>query len=499
MFKFNYISKNFLTTFLDKSNKLIINILNNLNFRNLRDKIKLLINDKRTIIIVFVIIFSTIGHLSTPAFYKNSWVKENLKNQLQNEFDLEFNFSDEIEYSMFPVPHFNLKNVKLFSNDKEFASIESFKIFLSFKKFFDKDKMNIQDIEIKNSKFIVYKQEVKDLINFFDKQINKNKLIVKQSKIFLKNKDDEIYLIININKIKSLFDDRVGLNKFNFDGEIFNNQVNIVLTNNFFNNDLLFEIILKEIRGKFINELNYSKRINKGKLSFYHSNKTYNTKYEFDKETLQFNSEKRIGNLVSYGGEINFFPFSSNININLKDLDLKNLVGDEAILTEILKSNIFSNENLNYNLNIRSSDVSNHRKLKDLNLRMNFNRNTLNFDNSSLILKDILSMRVINSEFIDKKNRKQTIFCEILFSVNDSDKLYKFFQTKKVYRKKIKNISVVFNYDLINKILNFERISFDNKSSDRVQEIIDDFNKTGDNLKNRIDLKNFFNSIVSEL
>ena len=77
---------------------------------------------------------------------------------------------------------------------------------------------------------------------------------------------------------------------------------------------------------------------------------------------------------MSYGGEINFFPFSSNININLKDLDLKNLVGDEAILTEILKSNIFSNENLNYNLNIRSNDVSNHRKLKDLNLRMNFNR-----------------------------------------------------------------------------------------------------------------------------
>ena len=77
-----------------------------------------------------------------------------------------------------------------------------------------------------------------------------------------------------------------------------------------------------------------------------------------------FFSEKKIENLDLYNGKINFFPFSSDINVNLKDIDLKNLIGNESILTEILRSNIFSNENLNYNFQISSKNISNHRKLK---------------------------------------------------------------------------------------------------------------------------------------
>ena len=499
MFKFNFISKNLLINYLDKSNKLIINILNNLNFRNIKDKAQLLIKDKRTIIIAFVIFFAIIAHLSTPAFYKNSWVKETLKNQLQNSFDLEFNFSDEISYAMFPAPHFNFKNVTLFSNDKEFADIGSFKVYLTFKKFFDKDKMNIQDIEILNSKFTIYKQEVKDLISFFDKKINENKVVIKKSKIFLKNKDEEIYLIINIDKIKTIYENQFQINKLDFDGEIFNNQVNLMLTNDYLKKDLFFEIILREIRGKFISEIDYSKEMNDGKLSFLQSNKVFNTKYKFDKNSFQFFSEKKIEDQDHYNGIINFFPFSSNINVNLKDLDLKNLIGDEAILTEILRSNIFSNKNLNYNFQISSKNVSNHRKLKDLKLKMNFNRNTLNFDNSSMVFGDILSMKIINSKFTNRNNQKQNIFSEIKFSINDSNKLYKFFQTKKDYRKNINNINVAFNYDLVNKILIIEKISIDNATNDTIETIINDFNKTGGNLKNRVDLKNLFNTIASEL
>ena len=87
----------------------------------------------------------------------------------------------------------------------------------------------------------------------------------------------------------------------------------------------------------------------------------------------------------------------------------------------------------------------------------------------------------------------------MVFTISDSNKLYKFFQTKKNFRKKINNINVSFNYDLVNKILIIDTISIDNNTNDKVQTIINDFNKTGENLKNRIDLKNFFNSIVSEL
>ena len=114
------------------------------------------------------------------------------------------------------------------------------------------------------------------------------KIVIKKSKIFLKNKDEEIYLIINIDKIKSIYENQFNVNKLDFDGEIFNNRVNLSLTNDFSKKDLFFEIILKEIRGKFISEIDYSKETNDGKLSFMQSNKVYNTRYKFDKNSFRF-------------------------------------------------------------------------------------------------------------------------------------------------------------------------------------------------------------------
>ena len=133
------------------------------------------------------------------------------------------------------------------------------------------------------------------------------------------NKDEEIYLIINIDKIKSNYEDKLKVNKLDFNGEIFNNQVSLSLNNDFLKKDLFFEIILKEIRGKFISKIDYSKETNDGTLSFIQSNKVYNTRYKFDKNSFQFFSEKKVEKLDFYNGIINFFPFTKF----LKLIDLK--------------------------------------------------------------------------------------------------------------------------------------------------------------------------------
>ena len=498
MFNFHNFSKKDFLTYLDKSNRLLSNILNNLNFHNLKNKSKLLIKDKRTIIITFVVLFSVIAHLWTPAFYKESWVKEKIKNQLEQEFGLQINFDEDVRYSIFPIPNFDFKNVRLLSENKEIALIDSFRIILSFKKFFDKNKMNIQTIKIDNGKFDFYKDDLNHLVKFFDKKIYEKKLIIENSKVFLKNKYDEIYLIINLKKSKSLYDSQYIRNDLVVSGEVFNNSIILSLKNDFLFKDLLFEIDVKNMNSKFTNKLDYSQKINKGELSFSTSGRTHNTQYEFNNDYFKFFSEKKIDNQFFYSGEIKLKPFSSNININLKNIDLINLINDDSLLLEILKSNIFSNENLNYNLNISSKNISNHRNLKDLNLKINFNRNELNFDGSNLILKDILSIHVNNSEFKSKSNQ-QNIYSEIILSVKNSDKLFQFFQSKKNVRKKINEIQILTNYDLLNQILKIERINIDGISNNGIQNIIDDFNRKNKTFKNRIELKIFFNSVMSEL
>ena len=83
--------------------------------------------------------------------------------------------------------------------------------------------------------------------------------------------------------------------------------------------------------------------------------------------------------------------------------------------------------------------------------------------------------------------------------IKDYSKLYSFFQTTKEYRKKISSINLVVKYDFLKDQLNFEQLSIDNKFNENMLSIIQQFNQENRLLRSRIDLRNFFNSIIEEL
>ena len=56
------------------------------------------------------------------------------------------------------------------------------------------------------------------------------------------------------------------------------------------------------------------------------------------------------------------------------------------------------NENLNFNIEVKSKNISNHRKLKDLNLNINYENQLLNFNQSNFVLEDILKINLIDSK-----------------------------------------------------------------------------------------------------
>ena len=86
-----------------------------------------------------IVFFSVFVHLSTPAFYKDSWVKEIVKSQFEKEFEFEIVFGEKLSYAILPVPHFRFKDVKFISNDRDLAQIELVKVYLTFSKFLDID------------------------------------------------------------------------------------------------------------------------------------------------------------------------------------------------------------------------------------------------------------------------------------------------------------------------------------------------------------------------
>ena len=81
----------------------------------------------------------------------------------------------------------------------------------------------------------------------------------------------------------------------------------------------------------------------------------------------------------------------------------------------------------------------------------------------------------------------------------NSDNLYKFFQTNKKYRKEIKEIKVSFKINLLDNSYSIERISVDNVSNDQIENLIKYYNKNNFKILKRIEIKNLFNEIITNL
>ncbi len=497
MFNFTLISKKNFLNFLNKVNFILINIFNNLRFSNLKRLTKLFFIDKRVIFTLIIIFFSVFVHLSTPAFYKDSWVKGIVKNQFEKEFKFDIEFSDKFNYAIFPIPHFRFKNVKFISREGDLAEIELIKVYLTFSKFLDKNKMNIQNVIIKKAKFNFYKNDLKNLFNFFNKKINEKKIIVLDSKIFLKNNEDDIYSIISIDKSQSFYDNFEDINNLIIDGEIFNNSFKLNLKNDFVEKKSNLDLVFDKLNKRYINTIDFKKKKKEGKLSYLNARKKYDTFYSFDKDVLSFNSNQKIDDNFFYNGNLNFSPFSSYLQVNLKTINLKKLLNNDSLFLEILKSNIFENENLNFNIEVKSKNIADHRKLKNLNLNINYENQSLNFNQSNFILEDILKINLIDSQFINKKKQYFLGSFEIL--IDDHSALYKFFQTKKKYRKKIGSIFLTVKYDFLKNDLILEELLVDDKKNENIMNFIKRFNQDNEVIKNKVDLRNFFNSFIVEL
>ena len=478
MINFSTPSKKDINKIFEKFSIFLSDKFNSLSSIDLKKNFNLFIYDKRFVITCLIILISVFAHLSTPAFYKPEWVQQKVKKQLEEEFNIIFSLNNKkVEYAMFPIPNFTFKKVKLYAPDdtKEFAIIENFKIFLSFEKFFDNDKMNIQFIEIKNSQFSIYNKQLDSFINFFNKKINDKKLIILDSKIFFKDKSDEIYSLINLKKSESFVDEELKQNKLFVEGDIFNNNFKFKLKNNYLTKNLNLEISLPDLKKEITNKLNYLNKDKFGNLNLIGIGDNHSFNYSFNSKELKFENNEIINKSYILNSKTNFKPFFSNLSIEFKDINLNNFASKNSFLYNFFSNGTILNENLNYKINIKSANIKNHRKLKDLDLIINFDQNKLNLNGSSLKFDEILKAEVIESSYTNDI-QKENLSSRILIKVNDSKKLYSFFQTRKEYRKKIKNILLDIEYDFRGNHLMVKDIIIDNDSSERVISFLQDFN-----------------------
>ena len=132
------------------------------------------------------------------------------------------------------------------------------------------------------------------------------------SKIFLKDEDEDIYSIISINKSQSIYDKIEDINNLDVDGEIFNNSFKLKLKNNFLDSRSNLDLVFDKLNKKFINDIDFKNKKIEGNLSYFDARKKYDTAYTFHNDILKFYSNEKVGDKTFYSGIINFSPFSQN-------------------------------------------------------------------------------------------------------------------------------------------------------------------------------------------
>ena len=109
----------FIASIFKKFNRFINNLLEkNLNKLNINNLKKILINNKIFLSIVALIILF-LSYLSFPNIHNKEEVASEIKKNLKNKLNLEFNFQEVLDYKFLPRPHFTTNNSSIrFNGDK---------------------------------------------------------------------------------------------------------------------------------------------------------------------------------------------------------------------------------------------------------------------------------------------------------------------------------------------------------------------------------------------
>ena len=485
--------------FIKRFNNLIKNIIFKLENKTNN---KFQISTFNKFIITFIcLLFFYLFYLSIPILYSKSWVQSNIESQLLKKFKINFSTSSNISYYILPSPHFLLKDVRIFKNDDEkkfsFADIKNLKVFIGQNNFFDKKKMTVKNIKIDNANFSLSKSDFKSLNNIKNNKFSNKQIEIKDSNIFFKNEIGETIVIIKIINAFSIFDTLNSLNSFNLRGEVFNVPFNFDFNKKFdtSQNEEIY-ITIKTLKLNVFNASENKKNIHRGGKNIISTlNSTIDTNYKIDDGIIILNSSNsKISNSkINYSGEASITPFNLNLNINLGDYKAFKISDLNFFLTNLIKTELFFNENISINISIITTPIMKPKIFHKSKINFNIINGKININKTKLINEEIGLLELKNSNFIFENN-KLILNTDIMVDINNSDKLFSLFQTRKKYRKQIKNVFINLDYDLLDNQFEFNNIKIDNKKiNDELLRVIEGFNDN--NINNWNKNKRLFNSL----
>ncbi len=485
---------NLFVKYLKNINNFINNLLEkNLNKLNSKNLSFLLKNNK--IILTFVALFVIlISYLLLPTFYNKNDISIELKNKLSEKFSLDLKFSDDLNYNLFPSPHFTINKISILENNKEISRGGKFKIYVSVDNLFDLKNIEIKDMILEKANFELNKENYKFFVKLLNNNFKNGSLKIKNSNIFFKTIEEEVLFINKILKMKYYYDPKEFKNILEAENEIFNTPYEIKLLDN--KDDKKFLTTLNFLNLKLKNQLDYTKKTKIGKSDIIFNNVKTSLNYEVKDFLFSYEIFDKIENSsFIYNGRLNFKPFYSDLKGKTREVNLANLFGSNSVIVELLKTKIFNNSNIDFGLNIEAEKIKNNLSFKNINIKSKIHDGLIDIDNTEFKWKDFVDFKFIES-LIFVRNGELILDGKLSINIKNYDEIYTYLLTPKKYRNKIEKIDLYFSYNFDQKTAELSDIKIDNKIDKKVNIILKKLILKSDNIQNKVYFKNLLNKAI---
>ena len=487
----------FIASFFKKFSKFINNLLEkNLNKLNVDNFKNLLINNKIFLSIVALIILF-LSYLSFPNIHNKEEVALEIKKNLKNKLNLEFNFQEDLDYKFLPRPHFTTNNSSINSQEDKITEIKKLKVYVSLENLFSLKNIKLNHVILEEANFNLNKENYNFFYNLLDGNFSDFKFEILKSNVFYRSLENEVLFINNIKNAKYYFDPKEIKNMLYAENEIFNTPFSLEVINHKDETKLYTKLDLDFAKLQIENILNYKDDIKSGAATILFNTDKSLINYKTNKNFFEFNYSNELeSKKFLYNGKFNFKPFYSSLEGDAEEINVSYLFGTNAIVAELLKTEIFNNKNLDFKLNIYASKIKNNRNFTNLFLKSKIQEGLIDIDNTKLEWKDNSLIKLTDTLIFV---RDGTLFLEgkSKIKITNAKNIYKFLLTPKNFRKKIETIDFNFSYSFNDNAIILSDIMIDGKYNQKVNERLNNIYFRDNDLQNKIYFKNMMNDAIA--
>ena len=473
--KFNYID-NKIESFFDKIRNLKKYNQNKKRFYYLDNKIAISI---ASLVLLFF------SYFLIPVFYKEDNIKTSLMNQISDKYDIKIEFNEKVKYGLFPKPFFYTKNLDIKFDNKVLANSSYVKFYISFNNFFLSENILTKNLVFQDTEFNIDSKNVGFFLKALNSSDKENKFIFKKSKLFYKDQNDDLLFLTKIDNFIFFYDDVNNFQKIKSNFEVFNIPFKLDIAKNIDNNNKDIKLSSKKIRLNIENSVKYDQDKISGLFDIEIINKKNSFNYEINDNSLNFLSIDK-----NFNGDINFKPFYFSTDLNFNYISQKKIFRSESLLIDLLDSELLNNPNINASINININEIDKFDYLKNFVSKINLGDGRIFVKDFKTLWNESVSINSNEIDFLNDEEGKKLVG-EIIFNFKDIEKFFRYFQIKRNYRDVFDQISFDFIYDLTLDKLIMNNLKIDNKSSEKIDKFISQYNKSENNLFNKVTLRNF--------